>query len=181
MRSENGKRYSETTSHLMAKETTKEKIIKELKRIEEDSLYSSKGHFYAAQSWEKWHYKLGIPATIFSALAGVSAIAEQNVLAGVIAFCVATVAGLITFLNPNEKASVHRNAGNEYNDLKNKSRILYEIEANSLDEKVLTEKMKELDKARSELNKKSPQIPKGSFEQARRGIEEGEASYKADV
>ena len=38
----------------------KEKIIKEARRIEEDLLYSSKGHFYAAQFWSKFHLVVGV-------------------------------------------------------------------------------------------------------------------------
>ena len=42
-------------------ESIKEKVIIEAKRIEEDSLYSAKGHFFAASWWNKFHIWIGIP------------------------------------------------------------------------------------------------------------------------
>ena len=37
-----------------------------------------------------------------------------------------------------------------------------------------------LSNERDDLNKRAPQIPRRAFERARRGIEEGEATYLAD-
>jgi hypothetical protein len=167
----------------MANKATKAKIIKELKRIEEDAKHSSKSHFNAAQGWSNWHLWLGIPATFFSAIAGISALSQfdyHNVAAGIIALLVAGLTALITFLNPNERAEAHLTAGNAYNDLRNKARILYEIDADTLDDKALAERLKELDNKRSELNSGSPQPPRWAFEKGRKGIEEGEAEYEVD-
>ncbi len=79
------------------------KITDEAKRIEEDSLHSSKGHFYAAQFWSKFHYSIGVPTVIMSAIAGASALSQfdnHNVIAGVLAIIVATLTALNTFMNP---------------------------------------------------------------------------------
>src|SRR5215218_5354968 len=156
---------------------TKAKIVKELKRIEEDTTLSSKSHFDAADMWNQWHLRLGIPATILSAIAGVSALSQfdyHNILAGIIAILVAVLTGLITFLNPSERAERHLTAGNAYNELKNNSRIGYDIQADTLDVEELAEKMNELNSRRSELNQESPQPARADFEKARKGIEEGE-------
>ena len=96
----------------------KENLIKEARRIEEDSLYSAKGHFVAANFWTNFHLWIGVPTAILAAIAGASALSHfgnHHVLAGILAIIVTALTAVTTFLNPNEKASSHRNAGNKYN------------------------------------------------------------------
>lgn len=160
----------------------KEKIINEGRRIEEDSLYSSKGHFYAAQFWTDLHLWIGIPATIMAAVAGASALSGHGIFAGVLALIVAALGAVATFVNPNEKAAIHSRAGNKYSALKNNTRIFceIEIELETNTEDALLQKLKDLAKQRDLLNDESPQIPNWAFKKARRGIEEGEAHYQID-
>ncbi len=161
----------------------KEKIIKEAKRIEEDSLYSSKGHFYAAQLWTNLHLWIGIPATILAAIAGASALSQfdnHQIIAGVLAILVAALSAVSTFVNPNEKATIHHSAGNRYNSLKNRARIFSEIDMDIESDESLLAKLRTLSAERDELNEKSPQIPKWAFRRVRQGIEDGEAQYKVD-
>lgn len=161
----------------------KEKIIKEAKRIEEDSLYSSKGHFYAAQFWTNLHLWIGIPATILAAVAGASALSQfdnHQIIAGVLAILVVALSAVSTFINPNEKAVIHHNAGNRYNSLKNRARIFSEIDIDMESDESLLAQLRRLSAGRDELNEKSPQIPKWAFRKARKGIDDGEAQYKVD-
>ena len=161
----------------------KEKIVKEAKRIEEDSLYSSKGHFYAAQFWTNLHLWIGIPTSIMAAIAGASALSQfdnHQIVAGILAILVAALSAVSTFINPNEKATIHHNAGNHYNSLKNRARIFSEIDVNVESDEGLLAKLRTLSAERDELNEKSPQIPKWAFRRARQGIEDGEAQYKVD-
>jgi hypothetical protein len=161
----------------------KEKIIKEAQRIEEDSLYSSKGHFYAAQFWTNLHLWIGIPVTIMAAIAGASALSQfdnHQIVAGILAILVAALSAVSTFINPNEKATIHHNAGNRYNSLKNRARIFGEIDVDLESDEDLLTKLRLLSTDRDELNEKSPQIPKWAFRKARQGIEDGEAQYKVD-
>lgn len=163
----------------------KENLIKEARRIEEDSLYSAKGHFVAANFWSNFHLWIGVPTTILAAIAGVSALSQfdnHNIIAGFLAIIVAALTAVTTFLNPNERANSHLNAGNKYNSLRNEARIFCEIDScgenNSIQE--ITKQLKELAKQRDELNQNSPQIPRWAFKRARKGIGEGEAAYKID-
>ncbi|MFH1769638.1 MAG: SLATT domain-containing protein [Parcubacteria group bacterium] len=161
----------------------KEKIIREAKRIEEDSLYSSKGHFYAAQSWTNLHLWIGIPTSIMAAIAGASALSQfdnHQIVAGILAILVAALSAVATFINPNEKSSNHHSAGNSYNSLKNRARIFREIDIDLKTSEDLLKKLKTLNAERDEMNDKSPQIPKWAFLKARKGIEDGEAQYRVD-
>ena len=161
----------------------KEKIIEEAKKIEEDSLYSSKGQYEAANSWSKVHLIIGIPTVILAAIAGASALSQfdnHNIIAGILAIIVAALSALSTFLNPNQKANSHHNAGIKYNSLKTRTRIFHEIDCNSdLSIKDLTEKLQELVKERDTLNQESPQISRRAYERAKKGIQAGEANYKS--
>jgi len=158
------------------------KIMLEAKHIEEDALYSAKGHFYAGQFWANLHLWIGIPTACISAIAGASALSQfdyHSVVAGILAIIVAASTAVSTFLNPNEQASRHKDSGNNYNGLRNQSRIFYEIEIKTVkNETVAFSILKRLNNDRDNLNKESPQIPKWAFQKAKKGVESGEAAYR---
>ena len=161
----------------------KEKITNEAKRIEEDSLHSAKGHFCAAQCWVNVNLWLGGISAVLSAIAGASALSQfdhHNIVAGVFSIIVAGLTGVITFINPNERAATHQKAGNKYNALRNDVRIFYDVELAEMDEKRAIDDLKKLNDRRNKLNLDSVQIPKWAFKKGRQGIEEGEAKYKVD-
>jgi hypothetical protein len=158
-------------------------IIVEAKRIEEDSLYSAKSHFYNGNRWMKVNFILGGVSAIFSAIAGASALSQfdnHNIIAGILSIIVVGMTAIITFINPNERSTAHHEAGNKYNALRNDTRIFYEIEINSIDYKKAQNEIKMLNERRNKLNHDSYQIPKWAFKKARKGIEEGEAIYNVD-
>ena len=160
--------------------TTKEKLQIEANRIEEDSLYSSKGHFYAASVWSKVYSWTGVVASILAIIAGISALKQHELLAGILAILVGALSAITTFINPNKKASMHQDAGNRYNALRNRARIFHEIDIELHSEDELLTTLKNLSKRRDKLNMLSPLIPNWAFKRARKGIEEGEADYKVD-
>jgi len=163
---------------------TKEEIIKEAKRIEECTLYSSKGHFVSAQFWNNFHLIIGIPMVLCAAGAGVSALSKfdkNGVLISILSITATAFSALMTFLNPNEKASIHLNSGNNYDSLQNKIRMFCSIDCwREESEQVLTEKLKYFSEQKDKLNQTSPQIPWWAYKLAKRGILAGEADYKVD-
>ena len=158
-----------------------ESIQAEASRIEEDSLYSAKGHWEAAKPWENRHLWIGVPTTVCAAAAGVSALSNHPIVTGVLAVIVAVGSGLSTFLNPNERHRRHCDAGNAYKALNNHARIFRTTECvPAADLATLRAKLQELDQRRNDLNQGSPIIPRPAFEAARRGIEAGEARHQVD-
>ncbi len=158
-----------------------ESIQAEASRIEEDALYSAKGHWEAAKPWEHRHLWLGIPTTVCAAAAGVSAFSDHPVLSGALALIVAVGSALITFINPSERHRRHCDAGNAYKALNNHARIFRSTECvPAADPSALRAKLQELDQRRNDLNQGSPIIPRHAFEAARRGIEAGEATHRVD-
>jgi conflict system pore-forming effector with SLATT domain len=161
-------------------QTQREACLSELAHLEEDALYSAKGHFEAGRAWQDRHQQLGLPAAIISGIAGVSALStfdHHNIIAGVLALVAASLGSVNAFLNPAERASHHHNFGNDYNSLRNQARVVATIEAHSLADNELKGRVVDLSSLRDQLNKKAPQIPRKAFERARKGIEEGEATY----
>jgi len=163
---------------------TKDEIIKEAKRIEESVLYSAKGHFVEARFWKNFHLWIGIPVVLLSAIAGASAFSQfdpKHYIAGIISIVIVALSGVMTFLNPNEKANIHLNAGNNYDSLQNKVRMFWTIDCWSEEsEKVLTERLKLFSEQKDKLNQSCPQISKWAYKKAKKGIQEGEADYAVD-
>jgi len=156
-----------------------EEYIKEAKRIEEDSLYSSKSHYNASAFWHKLYFWIGIPNSILAAIASASAFEGSTTLAGSLAVIVASIAAASTFLNPESRSSIHKNSAGEYHALRNRARIFVNITSKrNLDEEDLHRHFDELASQRENLNAISPQIPESAFHKARKGIESGEATHK---
>lgn len=152
----------------MAPETLKDKMAREAERIENDTFYSAKGHFEAAQEWKKLHMVLGIPSTILSALAGTSALVQfdnHSILAGILAIVVAVISALITFLNPGEKANSHQNAGTNYTVIRNDSRKFKDLDIyrEELPDQELLAILEDLKKQRNDLNQNSLPIPRSAY------------------
>lgn len=103
-------------------------IATESRRIEEDVLFSSRGHFEAAARWSRVHFYLGLPASVLACVAGALAFGGETVAAGILAGVVTALTAVLTFLNPNEKANVHHVAGTRFNALRNQSRIFCQVD-----------------------------------------------------
>jgi len=174
-----------TTTSEISPSKTKEEIIKESQRIEEAVLFSSKRHFIASSFWQGFHFFLGVPTVLLSAIVGLSLFAESSSgrsLAGVFTLIITGLSSLMTFFNPNEKSSVHKNCGNNYDALGSKVRMFRTIDCwKEKSEDVLTEKLKYFSEQKDRLNQDSPQTPWFAYPLAKRGIERGEATYAVDT
>ena len=163
---------------------TKEAITEEAKRIEENCLYSAKGHFVAAQFWTNFNLWIGIPTVILAAIAGTAAFAKfdkNNIAAGILSIIVAVLIAIKTFLNPQERAGAHLTSGNNYDSLLTKARIFWTINCRGEEsEQVLTKRLNFLSEQRDKLNKECSQVPTWAYKRAKKGIEEGEADYLVD-
>lgn len=149
-------------------------------RIEEDCTHSAKSHFNAADTWRRRHYWLGVPGTTFAALAGAAVIKDLAIAAQLLSAAAAVLTGLLTFLKPSDRASQHKQIADQYLTLRNDVRIFREVRTPRLDADEASERLEALSKRRNDLNQSSPEIPRGAFEAARKGIAEGEATYAVD-
>ena len=155
-------------------------IKNEAVRIEEDALYSYKGHFNAGDRWSHIHLWLGIPTAILAAWAGLQAFSDYPALTALLAIVSAGMGACSTFLNPSEKSTNHLNAGAGYNELRNNTRRFREVSLLQLDDKNATDQLQVLAETRNQLNGSSPGIPSWAYEKAKRDIEAGHAIYEVD-
>ncbi|MBF0098410.1 MAG: SLATT domain-containing protein [Magnetococcales bacterium] len=185
----------------------KDHVIESLKsesyRIEEDSIYSSKGHYNAAARWKALHSALSVISIVCSTVVA-SSVSEDvrsfglltisklgiNSIDHFFAFLTfafsATAAistSLISFLKPERKEESHRISAGNYNSLKNRARIYRTIDLMSDDSiDSLRAKLDSISETRNSLNMESIPIPKWAYALAKKGIEElGEATYKVDT
>jgi hypothetical protein len=156
-------------------------IIKEADRIEEDTLYSAKSQWETARELEWLHLALGIPATIAAAVAGISIVSDDKVLGAVFSGASAVLTALLTFLDPKSKAATHRQAGNIFKAICNDARIFREITCQgAVPISDLEAMLAKLNERRNDGNTSAPQHTRWAFHRARKGIENGEAKYRAD-
>jgi hypothetical protein len=161
----------------------RDEIEKEAKRIEEDALHSGKGHYNAASPWRFWHRMLGVIAAVGSALAGVVVLKEWSPILAASAAAVATIASVIVAtLKLNEEADRHHRAGDRYFSIKNKARILRNLELiqnEASDEKLVTA-IKSMSSELNDARSGAPGIGRRFYKQAKKGLDAGEHDYQAD-
>ena len=166
---------------MTVEQQTKQAIFDELERIEEDCIHSGKAQFNAGDRWSRYHLWLGVPAVILSALAGTAFFKDQAEIAGAMSMAVALLTALSTFLKPSERASSHKSSGDQYLTLRNDARVLRIIKLQaSCDDAVAIASLDEITKRRNELNQASAQVSRPDFENARKGIDAGEAAHRVD-
>lgn len=152
----------------MVTNTLKDRMVMEAERIENDVFYSAKGHFEAAEEWKNLNMILGIPSTIFSAMAGTSALIQfdnHSIFAGILAIIVAALSALTTFLNPGEKANSHQNAGTRYTAIRNDARKFKELDIyrEDISDQDLLVALDDLKKQRNDMNQNSLPIPRSAY------------------
>jgi hypothetical protein len=164
---------------------TKESIVKEAKRLEENCLYTAKGHFAAAHFWTNFHLWIGIPTVILAAIAGTISFAQfanHSLISGTLSIIVVVLTAIATFLNPKERSGNYLSSGNNYDSLQSRIRIFWSIECRKENsDNLLTDKLKDLSEERDRLNRDCPQVPKLAYLKAKKGIEDGESIFEVDV
>jgi len=166
---------------------SKNAIIEEAQRIEENCSLTAKAHFEAARVWGSCDLSTGVVVAILAAIAGALALAQFdpqelfNVIIGITSIVVAVLAGVSAFLRPNEKALTHHQAGTNFDSLLTRTRMFRSIECWQVEsEEILTKKLETLSEERSRLNSTSRQPPRWAYKRAKKGIDAGEASYAVD-
>lgn len=155
-------------------------IVKECCRVEEDCIYSSKGHFEASALWKRIHLWIGVPSAILAGIASISAFEENTLVAGTLAILVAALGAIATFLNPSSKANEHHAAANSYLELRNRVRRFKNIELPGMEAQEAKERILTFGLQKDDLSSSTPQIPEWAFKKARKNIEDGQAEYVAD-
>lgn len=158
------------------------RLEEECKRIEEDTEHSFKAHYNSAEFWSRVNLMLGLPSAILGVIAGGTSAYDggQAIVTGT-ALLASALVTCLTFLKPGEKSDSHKNAGNLYHSLRNKTRLLREIElVENSNNAELKDRLYELFDRRDELNVSMPSISSSSYEKAKKDIDAGRARYQVD-
>lgn len=152
---------------------SKDDYLKEIEDTESYARILAKGYSHTALAWGKVNLSIGIPNTIIAAIAGASALSDftnSNIIAGILSIIVSVLSGLLTFLNPSDRAKSHTQAFTEFQRLCQQIKLLRidianEKEANL--SKELRQKMDELFEKLHTLRSSSPMIPGWAYEIAK--------------
>lgn len=159
----------------------KSAVADELQRIEEDCLHSGKAQFNAADRWRGYHYWLGLPSVVLSAVAGGAFLKSEPMVAAALSVVVTVLTALMTFLKPADRAAAHKSSGDQYLSLRNDARVFRQIRLlHVCDDQAAIEGLDEFTKRRNELNTSSLPFARRDYEKARDGIDRGEAAHRVD-
>jgi hypothetical protein len=158
--------------------TSKSTISEGAHRIEEDALYSAKGHWVASEGFQIIHYVFGIGTTFCAAIASWCAANDvENDYVAISALGAAVLSALITFIKPQKLASEHHQIGNRYKTISNNARLL----KNMTDDAIRADLIALQDKYNLLNEENSLIIPSWARKLSKNRIEAGEHRYKADA
>lgn len=168
----------------MAKEKSEvvEKVKEAAARIGESTTFSSKSHFNSVPFWKKLYYFFGITTIVLSAIVTYSDNFDTSFpVAAVCGFFITIITAITTLLNPSGNHSEELRVGNEYKDISERARILYDIKPLILSDKELLDELECLMAEKSQLDSSSSQSSNKGYQEAKEGIEKnGEADFKSD-
>ncbi len=158
-------------------EQVRENIGTHLAKISVDCLYSTKGHYAAAERWRNYYWVLSGITIILSAITTAATTYDwktTGMIAGTLTFL---VSGINTMLKPGQKQQQHFYAAGQYNQLKDEisayrlSKLIFQ----SVDD--FSNDYEKFIERKSALNQESPQIPTFAYQKAKKGMAAGEAKY----
>lgn len=157
------------------------KLETEAQRIEEDAEHSTKGHYNASARWARYHLWLGLPSAVIAAMGGAAALNDLPEAAVGLALLSSALTTVLTFLKPSERSEMHKTAAGQYHALRNRVRLLREIEfADDIEASTAKQRLFALATERDDLNQSSPAIDRCDYELAKKDIDSGRARYRVD-
>lgn len=128
------------------------KLINDWHRRSQESSFA---HYEAASTLSKFHYYLGIPAVILSAVVGTTIFATLQespngpiqIAIGLLSMLTSSIVALQTFLRLDERASKHRSAGSSYGSIRRElQQIIYSYKGDTISDEMLSEIREKFDK-----------------------------------
>lgn len=152
-------------------------ISAELERLEEDMLFTEKGHFVAAEELKRAHRWLGLIATVSAAAAAATIVADNSpVVSGSLALVAALASAMLTFVKPEEGAAQHLSAARVLGAVRVLARQNREVDLHpdAMEDRTAWRKyVAEIGAAKKEADAAAPSISDRRFEKARRKIDAG--------
>lgn len=159
-------------------------IADELKRLEEDILYTEKAHFAAAEALQRIHWGVGIVSTVAAAATSVSVVADGPTwVSGGLALLATVLSALLTFVKPEERAAQHLTAARVLNDVRVQAREHREIDlhASTPDQpEAWRGYIDAIRVAKKDADGAAPAVSQRAFDKARAKIEGGDFEHVVD-
>ncbi|BBY67238.1 SLATT domain-containing protein [Mycolicibacterium helvum] len=156
-------------------------ITAELERLEEDMLFTEKGHFVAAEELKKAHMWLGLIATVSAAAAAATIVADKSpVLSGGLALLAALASAILTFVKPEETAAQHLSAARALGAIRVVARQHREVDLHpdaAEDHAAWRGYVTTIGTAKTESDAAAPSISDRRFEKARQKIRAGHFNH----
>lgn len=156
-------------------------IISELERLEEDMLFTEKGHFVAAEELKTLHLRLGLVATISAAAAAASIVADNSrILSGSLALVAALASAVLTFVKPEEVAAQHLAAARVLGAIRVLARQHREVDLHpdaTEDRAAWRSHVAVIGAAKKEADSAAPSISDRRFEKGRQKIQAGHFAH----
>ena len=142
---------------VIAADLEREAARREASHVQRKTAISALAQERAANLWGIIFYIVGAPTAALAALAGGSAVADKTTAAAVLAIMAAVSAGLWAFLNPGDRAALHRRASGLFRGVENHARVFVDVAY--LSPASTSDLKSELDQLESEWNKVDKETP----------------------
>jgi hypothetical protein len=153
--------------------SVKENVTKLAKDVDDVCRWVRTAHFISAGVWDITAIILGVSAIVVgvfgggSAGAGVFGAANPG-LAGVYSAIAGVTAGVVAFLKPSDRAVLHKKAGDDWSNLRDKVASFWQLQvALETDEHKLVESYNALLKEKEDITTKSPVLSNLVFARAK--------------
>lgn len=160
-----------------ASDAFREQVEAELRRLQEDVLWTEKAHFATATSYARLHLWLGIIATVAAAIAAATIIGEAApAVAGSAAVLAALASAVVAFLKPQDTETRYLTTGRRLGSLRVKVRQTLNLDLHpSQPERpdVWRALAASLAEEKATIDADSPGTSTRAFRAARRKIEAG--------
>jgi hypothetical protein len=122
------------------------------------------GHYKSAQKLEKYHYQLGLPSAILTAITGATVFTNLNqemsisvkVAVGTISLLAAVLVGIQTFYNFSKRSESHRSIASQFGHIRREIDILKQFPPE--DQAQLEAKIRELNEVIGRISGDAPTI-----------------------
>lgn len=153
-------------------ERRREAIRDEADRLHESAVWSSQNHFESAKWWRSVHWLLGFLAAAASAVAGILAFAQDQMLwtAGLAVLGAITIAAHTT-LNPDRRAESAQATATKFLGLRNRARQVKDIYGPYEPLDALLARLETLTHDMQEAAEVADAVPRLAYNRAKRNIE----------
>ena len=151
----------------------------ELRELQNDILWTEKGHFTSASGLRAVRLLMGGVATVASTVAVATIVADHTTVAGVFALIGAVLSGLMTFLKPEEAAQQHLVAGRKLGTLRVEIRQALKLDVGVLTEQELRAKVADLAQRKAAIDEASPHVSDAAIWWVDRRFKRGDYTNQA--